>query len=146
MDEIWSGDRAVLTAVVELYETTGEHIKPRQVVDAFPEEEHDAVLHSLRRLGDHGFIETVTASGMGQNGAREVIAIRGVTEKGLQTSGAWPNNAELLTDRILEALADRARNEPDPKTRSKLQTIGGVSRDVLVDIVGTAIGKSLPGS
>jgi hypothetical protein len=30
VEELWSGDRAVLTKVVELYESTGEHLEPDQ--------------------------------------------------------------------------------------------------------------------
>lgn len=55
---MWGGDRAVLTRVVELYESTGEYLKPEQVLQGFSDEQHEAVRHSLRRLGAHGYIET----------------------------------------------------------------------------------------
>lgn len=54
VDELWSGDRAALTRVVELYESTGEHIEAERVLQAFPAEQHDDVRHSLRRLDNHG--------------------------------------------------------------------------------------------
>ncbi|MDQ4021548.1 MAG: hypothetical protein M3257_07970 [Actinomycetota bacterium] len=96
MDEIWNGDRAVLSAVVELYETTGAYVEPQQVLDAFPVEQHGDVLHSLRRCGDHGFIEAVTAPAMGQNGAWQIVTIKSVTEsayehpvRGRMTPNYW---------------------------------------------------------
>lgn len=146
MDEKWSGDRAVLTKVVELCESTDEHVEPQRVLDAFPAEEPGAVLRSLRRLGKHdGHIETVTTPALGQ-GVSQILMIKGVTEKGLRASGAWPNDAELLADRILAVLAERAETEPEPEKRSKLQTglkgVGGMTRDVLVDVLGAALAKS----
>lgn len=55
---MWSGDLAVLMKVVELYEATGENFEPERVLEAFPDEEHDAVRQSLRRLSAHGYLET----------------------------------------------------------------------------------------
>jgi hypothetical protein len=45
--------------------------------------------------------------------------IEGVTEKGLRAAGTRPDDAELLADRILAVLAERADNEPKPAKRSK---------------------------
>jgi hypothetical protein len=144
MDEIWSGDRAVLTKVVELYESTGEYLEPQRVLDAFPEEQCDTALQSLRRLSDSGHIKAVTTQGMGQR-SPQLLIIKGVSEKGLRASGAWPSDAELLADRILAVLAERTETEPEPEKRSKLQAglkgVGEMTRDVLVEVLGTALAK-----
>jgi len=148
VDELWSGDRAVLMKVAELYEGTGEPIEPlEQVLKVFPDDQHDAVRQSLRQLGDHGYIDTVTATGMGQ--PAQIARIDRVTEKGLRATGAWPDDAELLADRVLAALVERAENEPDPEKQSKveaaLKAVGGISRDVLVDVLGAAIKSTIAG-
>lgn len=146
MDELWSGDLAVLTKVVELYEKTGDELEPEQLLEAFPGEQHDAVRHSLRRLGTHGYIETLTSGPAFDGSGVQIDVITGVTEKGLRASGAWPDNADLLADRILAVLAEGAEHEPEPEKRSKLkaglQGVGGMTRDVLVDVLGTALARS----
>ncbi|MGH4015244.1 MAG: hypothetical protein ACRDSL_15240 [Pseudonocardiaceae bacterium] len=146
MDEIWSGDRAVLIKVVELYEGTGEEFEPERILEAFPGEQHDAVRHSLRRLGTHDYIKILTSGPtMGDPGV-QVLRIRGVTERALREVGAWPDNAELLADRVLAVLAEGAEHEPEPEKRSKLQAglrgVGGMTRDVFVDVLGAALAKS----
>jgi hypothetical protein len=148
VDELWSGDLAVLMKVAELYEGTGESLEPlEQLLEFFPADQRDAVRQSLRRLGDHSYIDTVTTAGMGQ--PSQIVRINRVTEKGLRATGAWPDDAELLADRVLAALVERAENEPDPEKQSKIKTalkaVGGMSRDVLVDVLGTAIKSTIVG-
>jgi 3-deoxy-D-arabino-heptulosonate 7-phosphate (DAHP) synthase len=57
-----------------------------------------------------------------------------------------PNDAELLADRILTVLVEGVVNEPDLEKRFKLEAglkgVGGMTRDVLVDVVATAIARS----
>lgn len=147
MDEIWSDDRAVLMKVVELYEPTGEDLPSGQVLQHFPAERHDNVQQSLRRLSDHGYIE---AKGLSRgDGDVQFLRIRKVTEKALREVGAWPDNSELLADRILAVLTERAENEPEPEKRSKLkaglQGVCGMTRDVFVDVLGVALARSMPG-
>jgi hypothetical protein len=147
VDELWSGDLAVLMKVAELYEGTGQPIEPLEpVLEVFPDEQHDAVRQSLRRLGDHGYIDTTTTAGMGQ--APQILRINRVTEKGLRATRAWPDDAELLADRVLAALAERAENEPDPEKQSKvkaaLKAVGGMSRQLFVDVLGAAIKSNFP--
>jgi hypothetical protein len=47
MDEVWSGDRAVLTRVVELYKSTGEEFQPEWSLGSRLEQQRAAVRHSL---------------------------------------------------------------------------------------------------
>jgi len=67
-------------------------------------------------------------------------------EHALCLIGTLPGNGELIADRILAVLAEGAVNEPDPEKRYKLQAglegVGGMTRDVLVDVVAAAIGRS----
>lgn len=75
-----------------------------------------------------------------------ILRIKGVTERALREVGAWPDDAALLADRILAVLAERAEHEPEPEKRSKLQTglkgVGGMTRDVFIDVLGAALAKS----
>jgi hypothetical protein len=147
VDELWSFDRAVLTKVVEVYESTGMDLLPGQVLRHFPAGQYDDVRQSLRRLAKDGYIET-TALRRG-NGGVQFLRIKGVTGKGLRACGAWPDDAALLADRVLAALVERAENEPDPEKQSKvkaaLKAVGGMSRDVLVDVLGAAIKSTIAG-
>lgn len=57
-----------------------------------------------------------------------------------------PDNAELLADRIYAVLAEGAVSEADPEMRYKLEAglrgVGGMTRDVLVDVVAAAVARS----
>ena len=119
--------------------------KTQQVLDALPEEQRDTALQSLRRLHDSGHINALISKAMGRR-APQLLVIKGVTEKGLRASRAWSDDAELLADRVLAVLAERAETEPEPEKRSKLQAglkgVGGMTRDVLVDVLGAALASS----
>ena len=69
-----------------------------------------------------------------------------VAEHAVRVASAWPDNAELLADRILAVLAEGASNETDLEKRSKLKAglkgVGRMTRDVLVDVVAAAIARS----
>jgi hypothetical protein len=125
VDELWSGDHAVLTKVVESYESTGEFFEPQQLLEAFPAEQHDVMRHSLRRLSTHGHIETLIVGPGLDERAAQILWIKGVTEKGLRATGAWPDDAELLADRVVAARAERAENEPNPEKQSKVKACSG---------------------
>jgi hypothetical protein len=146
VDERWSFDRAVLIKVVELYKPTGEDVPAGEVLQHFPAEQHDDVLGSLCLLGDTGFIEiAVLRKG---DGRVQFLRIKGVTKEGMRASGAWPDDAELLADRVLAVLAERVENEPEPEKRTKFQAalrgLGGMTRDLLVDVLGAAIKSNIP--
>lgn len=146
MDELWSDDQDVLTKVVELYESSGEDFEAGEVLEAFPGEQHHAVWQSLRRLSTHGYIETTNfGRSLGDRTAR-IHRVTGVTERALRAVGAWPDDAELLADRILTVLAEGAENELEPEKRSKLKAglrgFGGMTREVLVEVLGAALAKS----
>jgi len=145
MDELWSTDYEVLHWVVERFERAGRPIQVDEVLSAFADQ-RVAVQQSLRRLASHGFIDgAMTGGGLGAQ-PLDVLRITGVTERALRAVGAWPHNAEVLTDRLMAVLAERAATEPDSVKRSKLQAglhgFGTMTRDLLVEVAGSAIAKS----
>ncbi len=145
MNELWSDDFEVLHWFVERFERTGNSIEVGEALRVFPEEQYDSVRDSLRRLSSHTYVVSVNnSSGGGRRGAW--TAPSEVTERALCLSGAFPDNAELLADRMLAVLAEGAVNEPDPEKRFKLEAglkgVGGMTRDVLVDVLASAIARS----
>jgi hypothetical protein len=52
VEELWGGDLAVLVRVVDMYERIGAHFETTKLLEIYPAEQHDAVGHSLRALGD----------------------------------------------------------------------------------------------
>jgi hypothetical protein len=148
MDELWSSDYEVLHWLVERFERSGQRIKEHEIFATFPEDRHDDVRQSLRRLATHGYIDGARSGG-GLGGHADVVHdVVGVHERALRAVGAWPDNAEVLADRMLAVLAERAANEPDPARRSKFATglkgVGGMTRDLLVEVAGSVISKSAP--
>jgi len=121
MDELWSTDYEVLYWVVERFEHAGHPIQSDEVLAASAEDRRGAVQQSLRRLASHGYIEgAMTGGGLGAR-QLDVLRITGVTERALRAVGAWPDNADLLADRILAVLAERAENEPEPENAVQVQ-------------------------
>lgn len=72
--------------------------------------------------------------------------LTGVTERARQLVGAWPS-PDSLTDRLVAALQSAAETEPDEEKRTALQRIaslvGGVGRDVFVNVVSSVIGHAI---
>ncbi|HEY3689679.1 MAG TPA: hypothetical protein VGL46_05175 [Pseudonocardiaceae bacterium] len=148
MYEMWRNDLAVLVKVVELCESNGQYLEPQRVLDAFPGDQRDATLRSLRRFVENDHINAVTTEAMGGHGP-QILIIKGVTEKGLRASNAWPGDGGPLADQLLAVLSERAENEPDPEKRSRakamLQAAGGAGRDVLVSVVSTTLSRLMGG-
>jgi hypothetical protein len=143
MNDLWSEDFEVLHWVAERFERTGHSVEVGEALRVFPEEQYDDVRESLRRLSSHAYVVTVDGGGL-KRGAR--TAPSEVSERALRLVRAVPDNAELLADRMLAVLAESAVNEPDPARRFKLEAglkgVGGMTRDVLVDVVAAAIARS----
>jgi hypothetical protein len=123
MDELWSGDLAVLVRVAGMHERTGAHFETGQLLEALPAEQHDDVRHSLRRLGAHGYIDAVTVGPTYGDSRVHVLAIEGVTEKGLRAAGAYPASNEQAAQALLAAIDQAADSAPDAEERSKLQAL-----------------------
>lgn len=146
MNELWSDDFEVLHWVIERFQRNGHSIEVGEALRVFPEEQYDSVRESLRRLSTHTYLVTVNGGGIGTNSRTEPPVVKDVTERALRVVDALPDNAELLTDRMLAVLIEGAVNEPDPDKRLKLKAglegAGGMTRDVLVDVVRAAIARS----
>lgn len=143
MNQLWSEDFEVLHWVVERFERTGHSIEVGEALRVFPEDEYDRVRESLHRLSDHSYVVTVNGNGL-RHGAR--TASDKVTEHALRLVDALPDNPQLIADRMLAVLAEAAVTEPDPDRRFKIQAglkgVGEMTRDVLVEVLATAIDRS----
>lgn len=146
MNELVCDDFEVLHWVIERFQRNGHSIEVGEALRVFPEEQYDSVRESLRRLSTHTYLVTVNGGGIGRSATTEPPVVKDVTERALRVAGALPDNAELLTDRMLAVLIEGAVNEPDPEKRFKLKAglegAGGMTRDVLVDVVRAAIARS----
>lgn len=147
MNEVWSDDFEVLHWVAERFERTGHSIEVGEAMRVFPEEQYDSARESLRRLSSHTYVVTVDGGGLRRSVRKELPVVDDVPGHELCLLDAFPDNGELIADRILAVLAEGAVNEPDPEKRYKLEAglkgVGGMTRDVLVDVVAAAIGRSV---
>lgn len=145
VDELWSDDFEVLHWVVERFGRDGHSVEVGEALRVFPEEQYDSVRESLRRLSSRGSPVAIDGNGQGRNGRSGMPGVTDVTERALRGLGG-PDNAELLTDRMLAVLIEGAVNEPDPEKRYKLKAgldgAGGMTRDVLVSVVAAAIART----
>src|ERR671916_509847 len=120
VNELRSDDFEVLHWVIERFQRHGHSIEVGEALRVFPEEQYDSVRESLRRLSTHTYLVTVNGGGIGRSARTEPPVVKDVTE--------------------------RAVNEPDPEKRFKLKAglegVGGMTRDVLVDVVRAAIARS----
>lgn len=146
MNELWSDDFEVLHWVAQRFQRTGHSIEVGEALRVFPEEQYDMAYESLRRLSSHTYVVTVDGGGLRRSARKELPGIEQVAEHPLCLIDTVAGNGELIADRILAVLAEGAVNEPDPEKRYKLEAglkgVGGMTRDVLVDVVAAAIGRS----
>ncbi len=146
MDELWSDEFEVLHWVVERFERNGRSVEAGEALRVFPEERYDSVRESLRRLSSHTYPVAVHSSGPRRAGRPAAPVAADVAGRALRGVGGWPDNAELLADRMLAVLVEGAVCEPDPDKRSKLKAglegVGGMTRDVLVGVVAAALARA----
>ena len=61
-----------------------------------------------------------------------------VSERARRELGSWPS-ADTIVDRLVAALAEAEQREADPQQKSRLraaaETMGGIGRDVLVQVL-----------
>lgn len=145
MDELWSDDFEVLHWVVERFERGGPSIEVGEALRVFPAEQYDSVRESLRRLSSHSYVVAVNGRGAPRDSITRAPMVKDITERALRLVDDLPDNAELLADRILAVLAEGAVNEHDLEKRFRLEAglkgVGGMTRDVLVDVVASAIAR-----
>ncbi len=91
-------------------------------------------------LYDDGFI---TGADAPSYGGRDIIDIT-LTGKGRRAVGSWPSKGDAYDD-IIAAIDARIDDEPDPEKKSRLRKgaegIGGMGRDLFVEIAATIISK-----
>jgi hypothetical protein len=143
MNDVRSEDFEVLHWIAERFARTGHSVEVGEALRVFPEEQYDNVRELLRRLSSHSYVVTVNSGGS-RRGAS--TAAPEVTEHALRLVSASPHHAELLADWMLAVLAEAAVSESDPEKRLKLEAglkgVTGMTRDVLIDVVATAVSRS----
>jgi hypothetical protein len=146
MNQSWSDDFEVLHWVVERFESSGHRIEVGEALRVFPEEYYDSVRESLRRLSSHIYVVTGNGAELTRTAIGGQPVVNDATDRALRLVGTMPNEAELLADRIVTVLVEGVVNEPDLEKRFKLEAglkgVGGMTRDVLVDVVANAIARS----
>jgi hypothetical protein len=146
VDELWSDEFDVLHWIVERFEHNGRSVEAGEALRVFPEEHYDSVRESLRRLSSHTYPVALHNSGPRRAGRPAAPVVAEVTGRSLRGAGGWPDNAELLADRMLAVLIEGAVHEPDPEKRSKLKAglegVGGMTRDVLVSVLAAALARA----
>lgn len=146
MNESWSDDFEVLHWVIERFESSGHRIEVGEALRVFPEEYYDSVRESLRRLSSDTYVVTGNGAELIRTAIGGQPVANDATDRALRLVGTMPNEAELLADRIVTVLVEGVVNEPDLEKRFKLEAglkgVGGMTRDVLVDVVATAIARS----
>ncbi len=102
----------------------------------------DQVISSVRALEADGLLEVTWH--MGGNYGR----ISNASGEARRRIGQWPS-AENFVDRLVTTLDERIEQAPEGDERSRLQKMragfAGASRDLAVDITGTAISRWLGG-
>jgi len=146
VNELWSDDFEVLHWVIERFERAGHSVEVGEALRVFPEEQYDSVRNSLVRLSTYSYQVTVNGGGHGRTARAGTPVVNEVTNRALRLVSSVPNDAELLADRILAVLAEGVVSEVDPQMRYKLEAglrgVGGMTRDVLVDVVAAAVARS----
>lgn len=74
------------------------------------------------------------------------VWMTGVTERARRLVGAWPSPGGLA-DRLIAALESAAETEQDEEKRTTLKRmaslLGGMGRDIFVDVTSKVIGRSI---
>jgi hypothetical protein len=105
---------------------------------------YDEVQLAMQALADKypPFFKAIDGSSAA---GREIFGAANPTGHARRTVGAWPT-PETLANRLTEALAKAADNEPDEEKRGWLKKtaawLGSAGRDVAVDVASSVITKS----
>lgn len=140
MESLWATrDLPVLRALVEYFDAIDAYrLQVGQIAEMTGMAE-DAVKRALRDLWD---AEPRPIKGMMVDQAPYPVLVTGVTEQGRRMVGAWPN-PQQLTERLLDGFERAIAAEPDEQQRTRLRrafdTLGGITREVLVQVAANAI-------
>jgi hypothetical protein len=99
-------------------------------------------MRSLVALHDAGYIR-----GERLEGLSETFIVTGITERGRRAVGLWPSEDSF--EALLEGLEQAAERTDDPKKAGALRRAGRylreAPRDLVVDVVGAVIAKTVTG-
>jgi hypothetical protein len=74
--------------------------------------------------------------------------VAGVHPAARQVVGQWPTGEEWVS-RLVVALTEAADNEPNeerrPKLRATAQLLGGIAKEIIVQVIATKTGTIIPG-
>lgn len=135
-------DLPVLRRVAEKIEVDGEREVRADVLSTELGLDERDVLRSLVALLESGYIEGMQF----ETDARYVMATD-LTERGRRAVGIWPTGEGV--DALVDALQQAAESTDDPEERGALRraagAVLGVGRDVMTDVMGAVIAKSITG-
>lgn len=143
LPDLWaSRDFPVLVAVARLLDETGRPVTSYEVASEVQIEQPTAV-RALTNLA-HGFLEVRSENSVSDNDCYVV----GITADGLRAAGQWPS-PEAAVDRLIAALDAQIDVAPEgspkaSKLRALRDGVVGVSRDLLVEVMGAVITGRLP--
>lgn len=144
MEDTWfSRDLPVLTAIVELMDDPSARPKGSQVAEASGYTK-DEVARALNAL-DGEYATVRKAMSGGDPGPWIVLE---VTPAARRAVGQWPT-PENVADRLLAALEQAADQTVDEEQRSRLRraadSLKGLGRDVLPEVIANVITKGAMG-
>ncbi|REF00363.1 hypothetical protein [Thermomonospora umbrina] len=142
--ETWtSRDGPVLTAIVDLADEGRVHVSPHDVAERTGFDLRTVEL-ALAALASESppFFQFTDCTGFGDD-IRTIDNIRDVSGHARRTVGTWPT-PEVLADRLVAGLQQAADNAEDEEEAGRLrragQAVSGLGRDVLVNVLGSALG------
>jgi hypothetical protein len=138
-----SRELPVLQAMVEyLDDPAHTHIGPAGIAELSGLDE-DQVVRALRALAEATppFIQ-----GSQPAQCTYPVLVTGVSERARRAVGQWPSG-EQLAEELLRRLQQAADDEPDPERRGRLRqattVLGGVARDVVVEVASAVAARSM---
>jgi hypothetical protein len=136
-------DLPVLRRIAEVVEVdNADEVRPEGVAADLGIPQDDA-LRAMIALHGSGYIEGDRANSL----VGKYIFATDLTERGRRAVGIWPSSDGV--DALVEALqqAAAATDDPDEKgaLRKAASAILGVGRDVMTDVIGAVLAKTITG-
>jgi hypothetical protein len=136
-------DLPVLRRIAEVVEVdNADEVRPEGVAADLGIPQDDA-LRAMIALHGSGYIDGDRADSFGG----KYIFATDLTERGRRAVGIWPSSDGV--DALVEALqqAAAATDDPDEKgaLRKAASAILGVGRDVMTDVIGAVLAKTITG-
>lgn len=143
MRDTWTErDLPVLNAIVETFEDSGPGVSPEQIEERTGLDTK-TVQRALTALESE---EPPFLSQLERVLSGQVVFIGAPTGHARRAVGAWPT-AEVIAERLVEALAEAADREPDEERKSFLRKtatyLANAGRDLAVDIGAAAINRQM---